>query len=1079
MAAVGGVATFSDLTLNKAASGYTLQVTSGSFSATTTAIDVSTTAATQLKVTSEPPSTVVASAQFGLTVSAEDGLGNVDPSFDGVVTLATPGGMLTATAVNGVATFFPVTLNTATSGVTLLATANGVDISAMTIPIQVTAATATQLVFMTEPPASVPAGNFFRVVVAAEDAHGNFNQNYVGQVVISLANNPDGATFTPVTVTISGGQATVTGLSIDEATPAGAGGYTLQASDSNGILTSSTSTAIKVTAAAATQLVVTSQPLSSFTAGSPFTVAISAEDQFGNVDPTFGNSVTLSLKKNGAGTSTALGGTLTVPAVNGVATFSDLSILTAASGYTIGAATAGNVAMAATTPLTVIAGVPAKLVLTTQPSGTITAGLAFNLVVQAVDQYGNLNTSYTQPVTVNLSTAVGGSTLGGTPTLPAQSGMATFSDLTLDRPGTGDLITVSSGTLTGITTNPITVIVGSPSQLMVTSPPASSVTAGSPSISLTVSAEDGGGNPTPSFNGLVTLSLGNNPGGATLGGTVQVQAVNGVATFSNVSLDKAGNGYTLRATGAGLPGVAVTGPINVSAAPATHVVLSELPPAVVNAGATFGLTVSAVDANGNTDTTYSGTVSLHLNIPVGVGATLGGTTLNVPISSGVATFSDLTLNTAATGFTITATTSGGFAVTSPAINVNAAPVSQLVVIAQPTPNPITAGSFFTVKVSAEDGPGNVVPSFTGAISLALLANPGGATLSGTLKATPVAGVATFSNLSLNTAGSGYTLQATYAALSVPTSSITVNAGVATQLEVTVEPPADATVGSGFQVQVKAVDNLGNVDPTFNGRVILSLQGNPTGATLGGTTNVPTATNGLATFTSVTLNKVGSGETLVATSPTNPGLTSALTSAITVGPAAASHLVITTTLAPQYTAGSPFDVTVKAEDSFGDVDPTYSNPVTLTVEAGAGGNSVNLTQTLNAVAGQVTFSSLTLDKAANGLTIQITSGSLPAATTSPFNIVAGAATQLALTTAPPSSVTEGQAFGLVVTAQDAFGNVDQTYSGNVGSLWRTPCRPARCSAVPQARRPSAAWRRSSACRSTRSPAPTRSRCRATV
>ena len=1032
VAAVGGVANFTDLTLNPAASGYTLVAKSGSFSATSAAIDVSATAATQLVVTAQPPTTVVAGDQFGLTVSAEDSLGNVDAGFGGQVTLTTPSGTLTTTAINGVATFFPVTLTTAGTGFTLQASANGVT-SATTNSIQVTAATATTLMFFTEPPASVPAGNFFQVTVAAEDAYGNVNQNYSGQIMIGLASNPDGAPFAPMTVTISAGEAVVTGLAIDKATPAGDSGYTLQATDTSGKLSAGTSTAVTVTAAAATQLVVTSQPQSSLTAGSVFTVAISAEDQFGNVDPSFGSSVTLTLEKNGASTSTPLNGTLTMSAVNGVATFANLSLDTAASGYTIVASTNSNLAAVPTSPLTVIAGVPAALLLTTQPSGPITAGQPFNIVVEAADQFGNLNTSYTQPVTVQLTTSVGGSTLGGTTTLTAQGGMVTFSDLTLDRPGSGDVITVSSpgGSLPGITTNPISVNVGAPEQLAVTSQPSSSVTAGSSTISLIVTAEDAGGNPTPTYNGLVTLSLASGPAGATLGGNLQAQAVNGVATFSSVSLDEAGD-YTLRATGAGLTAAAVTSPISVVAAPATHVIMSVLPPGAVNAGVAFGLTVAAVDANGNTDETYSGTVSLQLNSPAGVAATLGGTTLNVPITNGVATFSDLTLNKVASGYTITATTSGGFAVTSPAINVNPAPVSQLVVTTQPTPNPVTAGNLFTVTVTAEDVDGNVVPSFSGQVSLALLdnPNPGAATLSGTLKATAVAGVATFANLSLNAAGSGYTFQATFAALSVQTGPITVNAGVATQLELSIPPPADATIGSGFEVQVKAVDNFGNVDPTFNGQVMLSLQSNPAGATLGGTTSVQNASSGVANFTNVTLNKIGSGETLLATSPTNPKLTSALTSAITVEPAAATQLIITTTLASQYTAGSPFDVTVKAEDSFGDVDPTYSSPVTLTVEAGAGGTPVNFTTTLNAVAGQVTFPGVTLVKSATGLTIQISSDSLPVATTSPFDVVAGKATQLDLTTGPPTSVAAGQTFGLVVTALDTYDNLATSFSGNV-------------------------------------------------
>ena len=64
-----------------------------------------------------------------------------------------------------------------------------------------------------------------------------------------------------------------------------------------------------------------------------------------------------------------------------------------------------------------------------------------------------------------------------------------------------------------------------------TQQPPASVTAGS-AFGLTVEAEDSSGNLVSSFNGTVTVALANNPGGATLGGTLTATASNGVATFS-------------------------------------------------------------------------------------------------------------------------------------------------------------------------------------------------------------------------------------------------------------------------------------------------------------------------------------------------------------------------------------------------------------------------------------------------------------------------------------------------------------------------------------------------------------------
>ena len=54
----------------------------------------------------------------------------------------------------------------------------------------------------------------------------------------------------------------------------------------------------------------------------------------------------------------------------------------------------------------------------------------------------------------------------------------------------------------------------------------------------------------------VTIALGNNPGGAMHGGTTTEDAVNGVATFSELTLNNPGHGYTLLASSPGLTGAA-------------------------------------------------------------------------------------------------------------------------------------------------------------------------------------------------------------------------------------------------------------------------------------------------------------------------------------------------------------------------------------------------------------------------------------------------------------------------------------------------------------------------------------------
>jgi hypothetical protein len=70
-----------------------------------------------------------------------------------------------------------------------------------------------------------------------------------------------------------------------------------------------------------------------------------------------------------------------------------------------------------------------------------------------------------------------------------------------------------------------------------------------------VAAEDDLGNVVTTFTGSVTIAIGKNGGlvlPGTLSGTKTVALVNGVATFSDLSIDQAGNGYTLTVTTSGL-----------------------------------------------------------------------------------------------------------------------------------------------------------------------------------------------------------------------------------------------------------------------------------------------------------------------------------------------------------------------------------------------------------------------------------------------------------------------------------------------------------------------------------------------
>ena len=115
-------------------------------------------------------------------------------------------------------------------------------------------------------------------------------------------------------------------------------------------LTPATSDAIDVAAAPATQLVMTTPPPGTVVAGQPFTLAVSAEDPFGNVDTSYNGDVTISLPGQMAPVSP-------VQARAGVATFAGLTVRLGGNGGSI-QATAGGLPSISTPPVAVNPGQP-------------------------------------------------------------------------------------------------------------------------------------------------------------------------------------------------------------------------------------------------------------------------------------------------------------------------------------------------------------------------------------------------------------------------------------------------------------------------------------------------------------------------------------------------------------------------------------------------------------------------------------------------------------------------------------------------------------------------------------------------
>ena len=204
-------------------------------------------------------------------------------------------------------------------------------------------------------------------------------------------------------------------------------------------------------------------------------------------------------------------------------------------------------------------------------SGTITTLASFNgtngatpLSGLVLDSQGNLYGTTSQGGASNDGTVFeivkGSNTITTLATFDGTNGAKPFAGLVLD--GQGNLYGTTSQ---GGASNDGTVfklVHSTATQLMVSRHPPQIVGLDN-TFDVQISAEVPSGNVDTSFNGPVTIALDNNPGDATLGGTLTVNAVNGVADFPDLTLNKAGSGYTLQATSAGLTSVD-TGPFTVS-----------------------------------------------------------------------------------------------------------------------------------------------------------------------------------------------------------------------------------------------------------------------------------------------------------------------------------------------------------------------------------------------------------------------------------------------------------------------------------------------------------------------------------
>ena len=944
----------------------------------------------RLTITTQPVGGHATGAAFTTApvVSVYDAYGNVvgDSAINVVASISSgTGGTLsgaTVAASSGVANFSGLRLvGTPGTNYRLTFAASGVTPVVSTV-FTVTHAPASQLVWVTQPLGGNMTGEDLagQPVLQLKDQYGNIATSDSSSIITAHIASGAGGTISNVTATAAAGVVTFTHLQL-----VGTPGVSYKFNFTTASLTSADSNAITVTNNVATQIVL-SRSAAGARAGVAFTTQpqITIKDAYGNVVQTgtgSGASVTAAISSGGA-----LVGTATISATQGIATFADLGVGAVNGTYTITYTASLPASVTAAQSITTSYGNAHHLVMTTQPVGGKTGDvLTTQPVVTVVDIYGNRVEDSNASVTAALTTATVGDVVSGT-TVSAVNGIATFTTLNVQtRPGSRTL-TFSSNLLTPVVSASFTITHADASKLIITTQPVGGNATGDrlttqPVIEIRDRFDNVATSNTDTINVAITSGVGGSLNTSRVVGETSIAAASGVASFGNIRLvGTPGTAYTLTFSTGSLT-AAVANPLSVTYSTAYQLAIATQPVADKTGVAfTTQPVIQVLDYYGNLVANDNST-QVTAAISSGVGGTLTGNQ-TVTAVNGVVTYSGLALTgTPGVNYKLTFTSSPLVSVTSQNISVVAGNATQLRITLQPVGG-ITGKNLATQPVvEVLDVFGNRVLVDNASVITASVATGANGSVSGSVTATAVNGVATFAGLKLTgTPGVDYTLSFGSGVLASDTSSaIRVTHDAATTLVWVTQPVGGAT-GDDLPTQpkLKLVDQYGNLATTNNSTVVsVAIASGTNGSLSGGTT--ATAVGGYVQFSGLIL--IGTPGTPYTFTFSSTGIASATSTNVTVTHNVPSRLVVLTqpvgAISGQDLGTQPL---IEVRDAYGNrATSDQSTVVTASIASGVGG-SVSGNTTGTAVDGRVQFAGLKASGTpGTSYQLRFTSGSLTAAT----------------------------------------------------------------------------------------------------
>ncbi len=877
---------------------------------------------------------------FSITITAE-AMGSPVTSYAGTPTLSVSTGTISPTVISGFSNgVWTGQVNVTGPGLIVTITAIDGAASGTSNSFKVNPGVLNHFTLST--PGSVTAGSSFgSVTVTAYDGNGNLKTDFTGSIYFtssdSSATLPYISSSRYTFVSGDNGVHTFSGFILKTAPS-----QTITATDGS---ISTASSSIIVNDAGVSKFVFAA--IGTQTAGVAFNVGITAQDAFGNTVTSYAGNPSLTYS---AGT---INPTSSGAFVSGTKTVS-VTVTSAGTGVTITATDASVISTSS--GFTVNIGMASKLVYTAGTTQTLTAGVVSPtaIVVQRQDQYGNPVSIGTSAITVTLSTTSsggiffnsGGTTITSINIAAGSSSSAGF--YYKDTVTASPTLTVAYSGLTSATTQ-FTINDAGVSKFVFAA--IGTQTAGV-AFNVGITAQDAFGNTVTSYAGNPSLTY----SAGTINPTSSGAFVSGTKTVS-VTVTSAGTGVTITATEGTTMGT--SGTFNVNTGAATHLAVSSGTSQV--AGTPFSITVTAKDANGNTATSYTGTVHFSSS-DSGVSVSLPSNYAFVPGDLGNHTFTNgVTLMTVGTqSVTVTDTAAGSITGSQPGIKVTISSGIHFVVTGFSVP--ATAGSVSSVTVTVKDQYGNLFNGYSGIVKITSSDNkavlPPNAGLTN--------GIGSFA-VTLKTIGSQSitAIDTVNSAIIGSQSNITVNPAVATNVVIS---PVNivVTVGSTTIYSATASDAYGN---SWNVTSSITSWSINSGAGGSWSNNVYTsAYPGLWTITGTYASKT-------------------YNTSLTVNAGHIDHFAFNTV--DSQIVGSSFTITITAVDASGNTVTSYTGSPTLTYSAG----SISPTVMAAFVSG-VGTTSVTANAASSSATITATDG-VYSGTSNSFKVTSAA-------TSPPGS-----------------------------------------------------------------------------